>query len=78
MKMSDCFKLPVYVDHWNCLADADDNEFASGYSLNEASAAAHAINCHDELVDVLERVSKGGPISMMEVENTLNRARGEA
>lgn len=41
MKMSDTFDLPVIdvVHH--------------GYSDEQDEAAAHAINCHDELVDAL-------------------------
>lgn len=77
MKMSDYFKLPALIDPDGDI-DVGSEDFIILNCTNRASIVAHAINCHDELVDVLERVSKGGPISMMEVENTLNRARGEA
>jgi len=73
MKMSDIFDLPVIdvVHH--------------GYSDEQDEAAAHAINCHDELVgtleDVLEVMLKNGfdpdCVPVVKLKYTLKKARGE-
>lgn len=56
MKMEDVFMLPVEAKGHRLYSDAGSNlaEFSNG---RETDAAAHAINCHDELVEFVRHVA---------------------
>lgn len=72
MKMSDIFDLPVIEIAYH------------RHSYEQDEAAAHAINCHDELIEALEYClgSLGNEFALPsdcidEAENALAKARGE-
>ena len=52
MKVSEVFKLPVSV-YSNHIRDKNGDRLAEFDYAVEDDAAAHAINCHDELVGAL-------------------------
>lgn len=53
MKMSDFFELPVSVDSDGDI-DTGTEEWLCLNNHNQAGYVAHAINCHDDLVNQLE------------------------
>ena len=67
LKMADVFPSGVFADHdsyefngWSILIDANgnliDESGDGGFERDTASAIAHAINSHDELVEEVERL----------------------
>ena len=67
LKMADVFPSGVFADHdsyefngWSILIDANgsliDESGDGGFERDTASAIAHAINSHDELVAEVERL----------------------
>ena len=65
MKMSDVFELPMQAEgfqlrdeasHYRWLAEFSDHESNGKDSEELARSAAHAINCHDELVGALNLI----------------------
>lgn len=54
MKMSDVFKLPI---EYQGVQFGDQNgNYVGCDSYDQAKATAHAINCHDELVEALDSI----------------------
>ena len=58
MKMENHFALPLNIERGNLIWEGghDGQDVAEFASEERAAAAAHAINCHDELVEALERL----------------------
>lgn len=82
MKMSDVFEGKVEIKHvvgdvFGLQDDASQILDAS----NEAEAAAHAVNCHDELVEALKLAFNGAEFltkgEMEEIEEVLAKAAGD-
>ena len=78
LKMADVFPSGVFADHdsyefngWSILIDANgnliDESGDGGFERDTASAIAHAINSHDELVAEVERLR--GMIDALEREH---------
>ena len=88
MKMSDVFTLPI--DHKMIELYSPEGEWESHCKID--TYAAHAINCHDELVAILDKVittqakhygdGMGLHLAMIplarELEAITQKARGEA
>ncbi len=90
MKMSEVFELPISSKH---ITAPVTSKLKSGVEwVDGDKAAAHAINCHDELVEALEatklmilsmKKEHGGLITedirvQRKVDKALAKARGEA
>ena len=86
MKMSEEFNLPLEAHGDQVIIDSKGN-----YVGTEIYAIAHAINCHDDLVEALglcvnslnnlygkQVLSVGESIGLMRGEEALAKARGEA
>tara|TARA_R110000851_G_scaffold187318_1_gene337161 strand:+ start:57032 stop:57322 length:291 start_codon:yes stop_codon:yes gene_type:complete len=58
MKMSEEFDLPVNDSDYEQLIASQSNCGYEHLAIQEAKAIAHAINCHDELVNALEDVAE--------------------
>ena len=79
MKMSEVFTERVEsFDSLLCLVVKED--LGSLNTVQIAEAAAHAINCHDELVEALELVANGDHYLMhsirMKISAALKSAKG--
>lgn len=90
-KMSDVFYLPLaQVPHFG-IVDIYGNPIDDDLTEEKRGSLAHAINCHDELVDILERINccigwgySDSELAVeikvyaSEIESLLKKARGEA
>lgn len=81
MKMSESFSLPLFVQKGGVMPVVHDNYGAIVFAADLAKEAAHAINCHDELVTALkyslEDYSDDMPLDVIkDLQELLNKAKG--
>ena len=77
MNMSDVFELPI--DERRIEIYGYDTVEPTSYQVAE-TAAAHAINCHDELVSMLVQLQTEGGLGVArhrQIDRLLAKARGE-
>lgn len=90
-KMSEVFDLPLAADEHGSVFDKYAEEVGCMNYAQDASNIAHAISCHDELVEMLERINccigwgySDSELAVeikvyaSEIESLLKKARGEA
>ena len=82
-KMSEVFDLPLAADGHGGLYDGYMERIGELNYNADAENIANALNCHDELVEMLEKLSMqltciNAHKAVDEIERLLKKARGES
>lgn len=87
MKMTDVFDLPIPLSEIDDIHEVYNYSFLSADDYDVAIQCAHAINCHDELVDALDKMAAlhrktygldgAFDSELLAAEAAIKKARGE-